>query len=347
MKTTNAVSVIICSHNGASRIEAVLDALQTQSDTAGFSYEVILVNNASTDDLEIRARACWLSQDASLKIVRENRPGLAYARQTGIEASQFPLICFVDDDNIVSRTFLWRAIQMMNKHPRAAVCGAHGVAKCTGPVPEWLWNGWKGHAVGPQGDMEGTLPPGRHYVYGAGMIIRRSALDDLRRIGFVSLLSGRTGISLSSGEDVELCLALQLLGWTLIQSPALKFQHLMPSSRLTWDYCLDLFYQFGRANAVLGIYSAWLPTSSPYKLLRRFYFGQIIHILLLRLKSALADRRTPTREGDSQKLFARALKGQVDAFRELLRARLLKDYFLRVKALANSDRPGGGLVAQT
>jgi glycosyltransferase involved in cell wall biosynthesis len=345
MNMSNAVSVVICSHNGASRIEPVLGALQTQSDTERFSYEVVLVDNASTDDLESRARAFWGSSKASLVIIQENRAGLSYARETGIDAAQYPLICFVDDDNILSPTFLWRAIQMMNRHPTAAICGAHGVAKCAAPVPEWLWNGWNGHAVGPQGEAEGPLHPGRHYVYGAGMVVRRSALDDLKRSGFVSLLSGRKGMSLSSGEDVELCVALQLFGWTLIQSPALKFQHIMPASRLTWEYCLELFYQFGRANAVLSIYSAWLPTSSPYKLLRRFYIGQIIHILLVGIKSAVAERRAPLREGNSQRLFARALKGQVDAFRELSRAGLLKEYFLRVKSLANNERSDGGLAA--
>jgi len=344
---TNAVSVVICSHNGASRIESVLGALQTQSDTERFSYEVVLVNNASTDDLEARARACWRSSEACLVIIQEKRPGLSYAREAGIDAAKHPLICFVDDDNILSPNFLWRAIQLMNQHPTAAICGANGVAKCPAPVPEWLWNGWSGHAVGPQGETDGPLPPGRHYVYGAGMIVRRRALDDLKRSGFVSLLSGRKGVSLTSGEDVELCLALQLFGWTLIQSPALKFQHIMPSSRLTWEYCLELFYQFGRANAVLGIYSAWLPTSSPYKLLRRFYIGQILHILLVRIKSAVAERRAPLRVGNSEILFARALKGQVDAFREISRARLLKEYFCRVKMLANNDRTGGGLVAHT
>lgn len=343
MNMNNAVSVVICSHNGASRIETVLGALQAQNDTEQFSYEVILVNNASTDDLESRACACWHSQAAPLRIVPEERPGLVYARETGINAAGHPLICFVDDDNVLSPTFLWRAIQLMNKHPRAAICGAHGLAECTGPVPEWLWDGWSGHAVGPQGDAEGSLPPGRHYVYGAGMVIRRAALDDLKRIGFVSLLSGRKGVSLSSGEDVELCLALQLLGWGLIQSPELKFQHIMPASRLTWEYCLELFYQFGRANAVLGIYSPWLPTSSPYKLLRRFYLGQILHIALVQIKSAVAEWRAPLRQGNSRRLFARALKGQVDAFGELLRAGLLKEYFLRVKALANGDRPVAAL----
>jgi hypothetical protein len=53
------VSVVICSYNGALRLATVLSHLAAQEAGAGTPWEVIVVDNASTDGTADTARRCW------------------------------------------------------------------------------------------------------------------------------------------------------------------------------------------------------------------------------------------------------------------------------------------------
>jgi hypothetical protein len=71
-------------------------------------------------------------------------------------------------------------------------------------------------------------------------------------------LTGRQGAALTTGDDAEICFALQLLGWELVYDDRLCLQHEMSPSRLNRGYLTRLAYQNGRASAVLDAYVAAL-----------------------------------------------------------------------------------------
>ena len=66
------VSIVVCCHNSAARIEATIEHLARQE--TPYPWEVVLVNNASTDDTTERAKAAWSLHGAptSLTIVDES-----------------------------------------------------------------------------------------------------------------------------------------------------------------------------------------------------------------------------------------------------------------------------------
>jgi glycosyltransferase involved in cell wall biosynthesis len=65
----SGVSVIICCYNSEKRIEEVLHHLDKQKDTNHFLWEIILVDNASTDNTAEIARNTWTRKDVDLKVV--------------------------------------------------------------------------------------------------------------------------------------------------------------------------------------------------------------------------------------------------------------------------------------
>lgn len=240
------VSVIICCHNSAARLPPTLQHLAAQHVPKEIPWEVIVVDNASTDDTAAVAKACWpAGAPARLQVVEEPRPGLRFARDRGQAASCFPILSFIDDDNWVGPNWVLLVSEIMSSRPDVAACGGVSEAVCEVPAPPWFERYGYCYAVGPQGGREEDPAGPRPQLWGAGLSLRRSALDELLTKGFKPLAVGRQGKQLGAGEDTELCLALRLAGWTLWYDPRLRLKHYIPANRLRWGYLRGLVRGFG------------------------------------------------------------------------------------------------------
>src|SRR5688572_20942184 len=96
------ISVIICCYNSSQRIGETLRHLARQQFPEDFRYEVLLVDNDSTDDTTAVARAIWDKEGPAgipLRIVEELRAGQMYARDKGVKEAAYDSIVFCDDDN--------------------------------------------------------------------------------------------------------------------------------------------------------------------------------------------------------------------------------------------------------
>jgi len=252
--TDLGLSFVICCYNGAARVPKVLEHIAAQQIEPPMSFEVVVVDNASTDGTAEEARRCWaaLGTPAPLRVIHESVPGIAHARIAGIAAARYDVLSFVDDDNWIGSSWCATVLTLMAQSPRLAALGARGSpAFEQGPPPSWFQRYQSAYAVGPQrSDRDGQCD----HIYGAGLSVRKSALNALTARGFVPLLAGRTGAGLDAGEDAEICFALKLAGWELSCHPDLVFQHAIPRKRLDEAYLLGLYRGFGRSSARQDIY---------------------------------------------------------------------------------------------
>ena len=86
-----SLSVVICTRNRPTDLRRSIEALLASADTA---YELIIVDNASdNDDTERVVRAF-----PSARYIREDRPGLDIARNTGAFAATGDIVAYTDDD---------------------------------------------------------------------------------------------------------------------------------------------------------------------------------------------------------------------------------------------------------
>lgn len=250
----SGVSVIVCCHNSAERLPATLAHLAAQKIRSA-AWEVIVVNNGSTDQTVNVAKQSWPDRlKPFFRILDEPKLGLTYARRRGLDEAKYEYVCYVDDDNWICETWIEDVLEIMSRYPDTAVCGGVNAAVADEPLPWWFDCCKAMYAISDDQPPTGDITDLGVNVCGAGFTLRLSAVQSLHARGFEPILSGRTGASLVSNEDNELCYALKLAGWRLRIDPRLRLQHYLPASRLTWTYAQRLHRAAGLSGIALDAY---------------------------------------------------------------------------------------------
>src|SRR4051812_38541345 len=99
------ISVVIATYNRASILPVALESVLNQ-DTQGATYEVILVDNNSTDHTREVATSFIENSGEKLRYLFEAEQGVSYARNAAIEKARAPIIAFFDDDVQVARNWI-------------------------------------------------------------------------------------------------------------------------------------------------------------------------------------------------------------------------------------------------
>jgi glycosyltransferase involved in cell wall biosynthesis len=110
------VSVVICTYNGQDRLPEVMDALMIQVVPPEIRWEILVIDNNSTDRTSAVAAAYVPRSPVPLKVVVETEQGLVYARRRGVLDSAGRLISFLDDDTIVDPNWVAAIHEFFRTH---------------------------------------------------------------------------------------------------------------------------------------------------------------------------------------------------------------------------------------
>ncbi|WP_083321021.1 glycosyltransferase [Hymenobacter glacialis] len=251
------VTVLICTYNSAARIKETLQTLARQKvDPVMFSVEVLLVDNASTDTTSQVAAAEFeaLNFPFPYQLLYEGRSGKSNALDLGFATARFEYVCIVDDDNWLEENYLALAWDVLEADKQIGALGGIGRPVCEITPPAWFSEFAVIYAADKQADKQGDITRHPSYVYGAGCVVRKEAWQTIHRAGFKSMLMGRHGDKLTSGEDNEMCYAFVLAGYKIWYDERLRFQHFIPAQRLTWNYVERIFAGNAESEAALRPY---------------------------------------------------------------------------------------------
>lgn len=247
------ISVVVCCYNSTNRLHQTLKHLALQKTDGSFPWEVIIVNNNSTDDTGEKAFNEWekhARHDVDFRVIDQPTPGLSYAREKGVGVAQYDYIVFCDDDNWLFDTYVSHAFKAIQVNESIGIVGGFGIAKAETELPQWFQKYSGFYATGHQQTSNGQNENEVLYVYGAGAVVKKSIFLDLKKINFKFLASDRNSNKLNSGGDVELCYIAILLGYTIGYDEKLKFYHFIEEKRLNQKYIIDLAFQFGYCNTL-------------------------------------------------------------------------------------------------
>ncbi|MEL6468691.1 MAG: glycosyltransferase [Cyanobacteria bacterium J06623_4] len=193
------ISAIICTHNREQYLGAAIDSLLAQTIE---NYEIIVVDNASTDGTAAIAKARL--HYPNMRYVYEPKLGLSVARNCGAQAAKGEILAYLDDDAEASRGWLAALLAVFAQHEKVAIAG--GKVTLIWPPnaqpPAWLSDdlssGLGAYDLGDELvyiEQPSLTPRGLNYA------VRRSFLD---AVGGFDPNLGRVGKNLLSNEEQQL-----------------------------------------------------------------------------------------------------------------------------------------------
>jgi GT2 family glycosyltransferase len=245
------LSVVVCTRNSADRIDALLEALMHQ-ETPVVAYEVIVVDGHSTDGTVDRVAR------HPVRLVQQGpRPGIAAARNDGLDAARGQVVCYVDDDCLPERDWLRRVHEALERHPEAA--GVGGGIKAY--RLETIYEKYAALAKNPlYGHIPSVAPTKRVSLYlRKAFGVRPPPLKEGQLLDSVMTANAAFRVealrevggfdpSLSMAEDWDLCLRMREAGHALLYAPQAKVRH---RHRPTASRFFRHVYAYGRAYARL------------------------------------------------------------------------------------------------
>ena len=100
------VSVVVCSYDREGTLGLALESLACQETGGEFEFEIVLVDDGSTDGTREVVRRVAERFRAPLRCIRESGRGVPFARNRGVEEARGEWIAFFDDDQIAGRDWL-------------------------------------------------------------------------------------------------------------------------------------------------------------------------------------------------------------------------------------------------
>ncbi|MBV8253038.1 MAG: glycosyltransferase [Chitinophaga sp.] len=253
----HGVSVIICCYNSSERIGDTLRHLANQQVPPDVPWEILLINNASTDDTILTAMETWAQcapSNAVFRVITEVQPGQMYARKRGAQEALFEFLLFCDDDNWLHKDYVMHTYRVMQQDDTIGAAGGRNYPVTNADeYPEWFETYKDKYAIGIPANASGDVSH-RGFVLGAGLITRKSLFLLINQDTYPSLLNGRNGNSLTTGDDFEYCKRLLLWDFKLYFDKELEMQHFIPRERLTIDYRDRLMAGIEQAGKVLYQY---------------------------------------------------------------------------------------------
>lgn len=271
------VSIILCTFNGKDRLLPTLEAIGKLDSEV--PKELILVDNASSDGTNEWVKNYFETRNLAFasRYIFESKPGLIHARLAGIQSASFDFLLFCDDDNALAQDYLSVGFRLFKTNPKMGVLGGYGIPALEGPEPDWLNRYQKSFALGPQAAQSGKIQELPGHVYGAASFFRKKPLLDLIDSGYNFYLTGRTQTQAISGDDLELCWLMQLMGYEIHYAENLKFLHVMPQFRMSTDYLIKMKSGTAAGSSLLYAYRYFIlhPNSSSSKF-KLAYFSQFL-----------------------------------------------------------------------
>lgn len=243
------VTVTVQTYNNASSLGQMLRSLEALRCPGGIDYEVLVVDNNSTDQTASVVRECRTSLGSRLRYVFEPRQGLSHARNRAIAEARGDIICFIDDDVVVDPGWLTGHMNAYLADSQIVAVGGRVFLRWPDgwTRPAWLTPDLEGCLSCVNAEAAGPLMRFPRYPYGCNMSIRR---DMARQIGGFCPALGRKESNLISNDEKLFFYEVHVLGGRVAYAHGAVVHHVVPPSRLTKRFFLKRAYAQGMSDII-------------------------------------------------------------------------------------------------
>jgi glycosyltransferase involved in cell wall biosynthesis len=227
------ISVLICTRNRAKSLDATLQRFFAQRFAGGYEFELIVVDNASTDETSKVIESYAAQHPQTVRRLFESQPGLSFARNAAVRAARGEVVAFTDDDVLVAENWLDEIHCEFAADPNLSILGGRvlladeKLQRVTLVLCEE--RGYFG------------LPEGVNFAIGANMAFRRELFD---RLGLFDVRLG-PGKFFAGSDDVEFVYRGLKSGRRLLYAPNVLVYH--NHDRVTLEQVCQLEYGYAKS----------------------------------------------------------------------------------------------------
>lgn len=248
------ISIIIPTRNNCHKLGQIAQMLSQQIDLEYICWEIIFVDNNSTDDTRGVVEDIiknWHLPTVPIKYCFEEKLGAGYARRCGVNNTHETtfLIAFIDDDVSIAPDWINKAVEIGYSNPHVgAYTGCLELATLVHPevsikkiIPYFgIINRRNENRV--YDPWSRVLPPS------AALVVRRVAY--ITSVPEKQILTGRTETNFVTGEDTEMLAYIQDAGWEIWYIASMYAKHHIETSRFERDYLMSFFKGIGLSRHV-------------------------------------------------------------------------------------------------
>jgi len=242
------LSVVIPTRNRAASMDRVLNSLVSLQNP-GWPYEIIMVDNGSTDTTRQVAESYQQTSLPQLRYVFEHNPGLHNGRHRGAFEARGQVLCYLDDDVKVDPLWLKSVVETFET-TGAVLVGGKILPEYEQTPPDWVKEfvksvGNYGYNIGQLtlidlGEQIREIDP--IYVWGANFSIRKDVLFECG--GFRPDSMPKELLDLRGDGETGLSRAIKQKGYKAFYHPRAMVRHCISKDRLTVEYfCARMFSQ--------------------------------------------------------------------------------------------------------
>jgi glycosyltransferase involved in cell wall biosynthesis len=243
------ITIGVCTFNRAESLRRTLDSLLTVVVPTDVAWEIVIVNNNSTDHTD-EVIATYADR-LPVRQEFEPTPGKSNALNRAIEAARGDYIVWIDDDVVVDVGWLTAYVEAFQRWPEAAVFGGRIIPKYEPPVEKWVKES-EGILGGPYairdfGDHALPLSAAdeNHFPYGANWAIRTREQRAFRYDPELGPVPNR----IRNHEETDIIYRLLAAGATGYWIPDAIAEHCIGRERQTVRYIGDYYEGWGESLA--------------------------------------------------------------------------------------------------
>jgi glycosyltransferase involved in cell wall biosynthesis len=211
------ISVLICTRNRASALRQTLAAVFNQAPAQGCEYEVIVVDNGSSDATRLVIADFIASLPAKhqgrLRYCYEPRSGRAFARNTALSVAQGELLVFLGDDLLPETNWLNEIYTAFSADPDLFLLGGRVLAARNNPQPVAVVINQPAQTI--------TAPEGMCWVMQENFAFRRQVPAKIG--GFDTRL--KAGSVFAGAEELDFVSRALRAGYKLWYAPHITVYH--------------------------------------------------------------------------------------------------------------------------
>jgi glycosyltransferase involved in cell wall biosynthesis len=245
------LAIVVCTRDRSALVLGLLDSLRGE---LGPGDELAVVDAGSRDGSADAVRA-WLAEHRlGGVLLREPDGGLSRARNAGLRAVRAPVVCFLDDDELVEPGWADAYREAWGRAaPEVGAIGGPMLPRWPVPRPAWLADRLLDVVsvldLGPEARRLDQRPR-TGFVWGGNLSVRAEAAAAVG--GFDPALGLRPGEPWNRGDDEELQIRLARAGWETWWEPGPRIRHVLSPERLTVAAFREAYRQRGVRDARAG-----------------------------------------------------------------------------------------------